>query len=420
MSTTHKETSTDTSGDKPSDAPVEQPNQPTPVTPAEDPPKDAAESTSGSKSEELSELSLLEELFPEATELYTQPQDQPDRSSKSYPKLDLPSDKSRVDSTPKRRKEPRKSAKQRMIEAFQSRGEQITALELSQCSTELTDSDFRRLIPRGKHIESWNRDGEFYRVIPGRDPLSLVRQPFYYLLFRSSKAALEYQNNASRLHKLSAMNQPSSIFSAIPPPKGFLEDGEDVHAATSTYLLKPPNLLLNLNIVMQPYSPSLSALFERGGYEPIVPTTTTDGKPLYKVLFYIEGHEPQREDLYHIFHRHAYDHGISLPLHNGSQGIAKLRDLIDLRKSSPSPQLDGAESNSEFGVEQLYQSSEQSVSQVVMHKVYNRWILEFEEEIAAKRFALLWHRQVLPEPRGAYGTWRVFEEERMCNTEVLW
>src|SRR6185312_5605542 len=107
-------------------------------------------------------------------------------------KLDLPASKQFIRREPVDR---RKSLKEQVTESFLNSGEKITVLQLEHCSTELTEIDFRRLIPKGKHIESWNRDGEFYKIIPGRDPLSLERLPFYYLLFKTPESAYAYQNN---------------------------------------------------------------------------------------------------------------------------------------------------------------------------------------------------------------------------------
>ncbi|KAF2262654.1 hypothetical protein CC78DRAFT_534684 [Lojkania enalia] len=351
--------------------------------------------------------SLLDELFPEAS-TYVQPHYPPHKTPKTYPRLELPTD---IPVIRKHTSDTPKSHRQRIVESFQNRGEQITALQLLHCSTQLTESDFRRLIPKGKHIDSWVRGGEFHKIIPGRDPLSLERLPFYYLLFKSPESALAYQMNASRLHKLNTLHQPSSIFSAIPPPKGFLEDGEDMHAATSAYLLKPPTLKQNLVVVMQPYSASLTTLIENGGYKPIVPSVAEDGRSLYKVLLHIEGWEPTQEDLYHTFKRHAYGLGISWPFHRGIHGIRKLRELVDIPKkiSSSTRELPPDASAEDSG--------EASVNQLVMNKVYNRWVIEFEEESAARRFAILWHRRVLPDVEV---TWKVVEEVRMCNAEFLW
>ena len=111
-------------------------------------------------------MSLLEELFPEAKPqkqvVVTEPQ-------KQYPKLDPPV-RGSSQAVPLPREKP-KSRRQYIRDAIQIRGSEVTVLKLSHCSTELTESDFRRAIPRGKHIEEWMRDGEYYKIIPGREPI---------------------------------------------------------------------------------------------------------------------------------------------------------------------------------------------------------------------------------------------------------
>jgi hypothetical protein len=399
-------------------------------TPTTAPGNDVAKPTPGK--DEPNGQSLLAELFPEASTL---PQPRHTEKRDEYPKVDLP------DSTSIVRRElvdQPQTLKQQVVDSFQKKGEEITVIQLSHCSTELTEADFRRLIPKGKHIDAWNRGGGFYKIIPGRDPLSLERMPFYYILFRDSESALAYQKNASRLHKLSALHQPANILSAVPAPKGFLEDGEDINAAVSSYNLLPIHHQLSLNVLMQPYNPALRALIERGGYQPIALSVDENGERIWKVLMHIEGYEPSPSDLFKIFSRDAYVHGMSIPLRNESHSsIHRLRDIVNLKTttkpiSSVNPRAYGAFNPSPSGV--LYEdpaiqsmlagadehTGAKEINQWVMNRVYNRWVLDFEDEDSARRFAVGWHRKVLPELSAGKGAWKDGEEVRVCNTEVLW
>jgi hypothetical protein len=382
---------------------------------------------------ELSEQSLLEELFPEAS---STPQPRQPEPSKRYPKLNLP------DSMPIVRREfsdRTLSLKEQVVEALQKQGEQITVLQLTNCSTELTEADFRRIIPKSKHIEGWHRDEDLYKIVPGRDPLSLERLPFYYLLFKNAEAALAYQKNASRLHKLSALHQPANIFSAIPPPRGFLEEGEDITAAISSYNLLPTHHPMSLNVLMQPYNPALRNLIERGGYQPIAPAGDEKGNHIWRVLMHIEGYEPTPSDLFKIFSRDAYKHGMILPLRNESQAsIHRLRDMINLKMSSKAisssrPRAYGTFDQSTSESEMTYddpaiesmlggadEDNPSQQNQLVMNRVYNRWVLDFEDEDIARRWSVRWHRRMLPELSHTKGAWKDSEEARICNTELLW
>jgi hypothetical protein len=437
---------------KPPPAPKEMPGHGD-TTPSKPAPEHSEEvsgrSTTSSKSvprrpDEVSEQSLLEELFPEAS---TSPPSRYAEKQDHYPKLGLPEPQGLV-----RRElvERPKTLKEQVIESFQNSGEKITILQLEHCSTELTEVDFRRLIPKGKHIEAWNRDGEFYKVIPGRDPLSLERLPFYYLLFRTPESAHAYQKNASRLHKLAALHQPSSIFSAIPAPRGFLEDGEDINAVTASYLLKPTEHAISLRTLMQPYNPSLRALIEQGGYNPIVPNVDDKNNRIYKVLMHIEGYEPSLSELFQIFKRDAWNRGMTLSLRNESlSSVHRLRDVINLKTrmqpiSTTNPRAyshrevnnasTSTSANMKFDFDDPNISAfmrsgmdgddggdvAKEINQMVMNRVYNRWIIEFDDEDKARRFSIAWHRRVLPNLVKGEKTWKDYEEVRMCNCELLW
>ncbi|CAI6340629.1 unnamed protein product [Periconia digitata] len=372
--------------------------------------------------------SLLRELFPEAYNWA-----QPHYSNRNpYPKLTLPNETPLI-----RRTEPERSKtdRERFVESFQNRTDQLTALQLLHTSLELTEADFRRIIPKGKHIESWASEGEFVRVIPGRDPISLERLPFYYIVFRTPEAALAYQNNASRLHKLCQLHQPSSILSAIPPPRGFIENGEDLGLVTSSYLLKPAGTPLNLNMVMKPYNPSLDKLIEQGGYTPIVqslsPVKKNSKTSVFKVLLKIEGHEPLPSDIYKVLRTDAYSRGLTWPFHNEEKGIRRLRDVVDLKAkvqavSSDNPRAWNANKpfeDADLGLENSggsgnSSSEQQQLNQMLMNRVYNRWLIEFEDEQAARRFARIWNMRSFPldtSPAHWMG-----EGQKMCETEFLW
>jgi hypothetical protein len=394
----------------------------------------APRKSASTQSNEVGEHSLFEELFPEAT---VSPPVRPAENREHYPKLNLPEPSNLI--RPKATNVPR-NPKDQVIESFVKRGEDITALQLEHCSTELTEFDFRRLIIKGKHIEAWNSDGAFYKVIPGRDPLSLERLPFYYLLFKSPEAAHAYQKNAGRLHKLSALHQPSNIFSAIPPPRGFLEDGEDIEAVTSSYVLKPTEHSFSLRTVMQPYHPALRALFKQGGYKPIVPNTDSKKNRVHKVLMHIEGYEPSLSDLFKILRQDAWQKGMLLTLRNeSSSSIHRLRDVINLKThllplATANPRAyDHTERSGNSGNTRLefedpniahFMKSDaenpQEINQIVMNRVYNRWILEFDDEDEARRFAIAWHRRPLPDVGSSERTWKDYEEVRICNCELLW
>jgi hypothetical protein len=378
------------------------------------------------------EQSLLEELFPEikgkitetlAAEPGPDTAEQHDarKSVKDYPRLELPKPvlfpKSSVGQF---RKRPSETERRRAEHLKAMKAEDITVLKLSNVSTELTESDFRRLVPRGKHIENWATDGEFYKVIPARNPISLERLPVYYLLFSSPSAALAYQTNASRLHKLAGLYSPTDVFSAVQPPPGFLEDGEDIAAATQRYILAPPNLRLRLTTELQPYHPWFRGLLERGGYRGVV---LPDKEDTPKVLLHIEGYEPEQQELNDLLYRDGYERGFPWPIRDGPAGILKLRDVINYRpklglKNNMDSLNEAFDTPLRLDDGSLVSSDEPYMRQQIMSKMYNRWIIQFDDVDMARRFASTYHRRVLPKP--LHLSWKVFEVERYCNTELLW
>ena len=392
------------------------------------------------------ERSLLEELFPEAT-ISPLPTPPVEKKRDEYPKLQPPAPPLPIHHVAAKvsmsKQERAQRRREEMISSFRRKMEEISVLQLAHCSTELMEVDFLRLIPKGKHIEGWRRGGEFFKIIPGRDPLSLERMPFYYLLFKSSEAALAYQNHAARLHKLSTLHQSIGMLSAVPPPKGFLEDGEDMNQIVQCYNLAPTQHHLHLSMLMQPYSPALRALIERGGYHPIVPDVDAQGQRIWKVLMHIEGYEPSTLDLFKIFNDDAWRQGMPLPLRTESMSsIHRLRDVINLKTSAKT--ISSVSPRAAYGtakhatpdatrqgvfedpvIQHLMEDTSdegnaKEVNQYVMNRVYNRWVIDFDDEAAAKRFATYWHRRVLPAGMRSRGPWEETEEARRCNTEVLW
>lgn len=390
--------------------------------------------TSAAMASDATEQSLLEELFPETNAPVPV---EPVAESEQYPKLSPPSSDRII------RPEPvasPKDPKQQIVDSFLKSGENITVLQLEHCSVELTEPDFRRVIPKGKHIEAWNRDGAYYKVIPGRNPISLERLPFYYILFKSAESAYAYQNNVARLHKLAALHQPTNIFSAVPPPKGFLEDGEDIEAITSSYLLRPTEHAPAIRTLMQPYHPGLRSLFEQGGYTPIVPDVDDKRNRIYKILLHIEGYEPNFSDLFTMFRHDAAYRGVPLPLRNESMtSLHRLRDLVNLKThvlplatTNPRAYDTARSTGTKIGYDDpsiahfmknddpVDEDIAKEISQIIMNQVYNRWILDFDDEDEARRFAIAWHRRPLPDLSKVGRTWKDYEEARTCNTELLW
>nr|POE94252.1 hypothetical protein CFP56_16492 [Quercus suber] len=147
-------------------------------------------------------------------------------------------------------------------------GERQTILLLRNASKNLTEDDFRRVVPQGQHIEGWSLEqSNFIKVVPGRDLATLEQQNFYYLLFANQMAAFSYQGHVSRLSSLALNYTPSSVTSPAPPPPGYqLSDGTDLYSALQSYSLTPPSQLISLRQLQAPLSPLLQSVLQHHGY----------------------------------------------------------------------------------------------------------------------------------------------------------
>jgi hypothetical protein len=150
---------------------------------------------------------------------------------------------------------------------------------------------------------------------------------------------------------------------------------------------------------------------------------------------HIEGYEPTPMDLFKILRTDAYLRGASLSLRNESDSsIHRLRDLINLKtRTLPITSTRPRQSNSsdlkvEFEdptIGYLLQGSgtievddAKGINQEVMSRAYNRWILDFDDEDEARRFAVSWHRRDLL--KISEKGWKDHQQQRTCNCELLW
>ncbi|KAI9787999.1 MAG: hypothetical protein M1816_007303 [Peltula sp. TS41687] len=285
------------------------PPPPSPTDPAPSPAKQPSTSAPDS---------LLDELFPGASKPAEEPRARPTR--RHIPRLELPVDlvpgdgqrldrwwkrykaaRTRVERKPmgpkpigliERYVEASREPKARLVEeegrshgsirypwrmpqeekkpARLANGQEVALLALYNASTSLTESDFRRIVPRGKHIREWRGEGEILEIIPGRDPETLTPLGFYFLLFASYSSAITYRNEALRLHRLAQKHTPRSLQSPIPPPPGYIVDGEDVYAALQSYTLLPPSQKLVLHVLDPPFTPAVQEILDQGGYARLV------------------------------------------------------------------------------------------------------------------------------------------------------
>ncbi|CZT16346.1 uncharacterized protein RCC_02188 [Ramularia collo-cygni] len=215
--------------------------------------------------------SLVEQLFPEETKRYEAAQ----KILREVPRLALDALQTPAPAKPlasPTSDEPTRSWKAMKLEnIMRAAGPGTAMLVLRNATPNLTEEDFRRLIPQGKHIEGWTLEqGDIIKVIPGRNMADLSPKNAYYLLFSSALSAFSYQGHVTRIHTLASQHTPSSDTSPIPPPPGYIIEGLDVHAAIEAYALVPPGQRLELRGIKPPLSPAMQHLLKYKGYQGLV------------------------------------------------------------------------------------------------------------------------------------------------------
>ncbi|EME41853.1 hypothetical protein DOTSEDRAFT_74045 [Dothistroma septosporum NZE10] len=251
--------------------------------------------------------SLVEQLFPEESKRYEAQQ----KASREIPRLPIESP-TQLPSTSRilQQEAPKRSplAQQLYAQAAQA-SPGTSVLVLRNASTNLTEEDFRRLIPQGRHIEGWTLDeGDIIKVIPGRNLSTLARENFYYLLFSSALSAFTYQGHVTRIHSLAAMHTPSSVTSPIPPPPGYLVEGLDLHSAIQAYSLIPPSQKLELRQLRPPLTPVVRALVKYKGHPNII---QRPGRMPFEARLTLEGPQLQASAIRHIIMESAKARSLS-------------------------------------------------------------------------------------------------------------
>ena len=234
-------------------------------------------------------------------------------------------------------------------------------------------------------------------MIPGRDPYTLQPLEHYFLLFPNPACARAYQDHAGSTHRMARTHTPTSITSPLPPTRGMLISGEDVHALLQDYALCPPSQTLSLRTLFSPYAHSIKRLLDHGGYDAIVHPHDKTAKA---VLFWVEGYQPSTHALRDVIARDGSDRGLSWGVADGEGSIEKLK--------IPAANVEEPEDSSSMADLELRPRK---------HAGLSRWILSFNDEAEARRFARCWHRRPYPMPsdRNTFG-----EPSPLVHAEFIW
>ncbi|ROW05271.1 hypothetical protein VSDG_00152 [Cytospora chrysosperma] len=128
-------------------------------------------------------------------------------------------------------------------------GSHSTVVVISGTSPSLTETDFYRIAPEGKHVEGWA--GGLVKVVQARDSITYEPLGQYYLMFYSRPSALAYVDEVNRLHALSRklLHAPAAsgrevargaLDQAPATPQPYLTDEEQ--AAVRSFTLLSPSI----------------------------------------------------------------------------------------------------------------------------------------------------------------------------------
>lgn len=253
--------------------------------------------------------SLIEQLFPERYAEGGTHRDQVRQVPFIEPEeIQTPRPETRL--APQHEEQSRQSIRaERLRRQMEKQPPNTAVLVLRNAGKNLTEEDFRRVIPQGKHLEGWTLEqGDILRTIPARDMETLEPNGSYFLLFSSPLSAFTYQGHVTRIHRTVMANTPSSLLSPIAPPPGYFVDGMDAHEAIHSYTLLSPDRTLELRQLKPPLAPALQSLVKHGGFEPLMKRRS---RMRFEARLTLEGPQIPLPDIRHILRQSARHRGLS-------------------------------------------------------------------------------------------------------------
>jgi len=371
--------------------------------------------------------SLIEQLFPEETKRDHEARARRQREIPRLPLEIMPEGgqtrADRVSRLVPHSNESRRAVQSRREMELRSQADsQTSVLVLLNASKNLTEEDFRRLIPKGQHLDGWRMEqGDILKVIPGRNLATLEQENYYYLVFSSPLSAFVYQGHATRISRLAAQHTPDSLHTALAPTPGFMENGIDVYAAIQSYTLTSSTQTLNLRQLRPPLSPLLSSVIGRGGYSAIL--DRPDRMP-YEVRLTLEGPQLHTSRIRYIVYESGRERALGWSGGDESNiKISKYEPVPPTRST-----LRGGGSGPRNRTEDSQLLMDMNKSQVSfpgsehVEKKYkqanNVYILGFHTEHAAQSFIRYWHRKPMDWAKKSVDS--EGDLPPIANAELLW
>ena len=269
-------------------------------------------------------------------------------------------------------------------------------------------------------------------VIPGRDMTTLEKLGYYYLLFKSPISAFIYQGQATRISKLVKMYTPSSLASQMPPPPGYLSEGEDIHELMQSYALTPPRQNISIRQLAPPLTPVIEHIVRSQGYPHIV--NRPERAPA-EVLMRLDGPQMTVFTMKDSFNKAERARGV--PWVGGEYGnlkITKWEPIIEhISPLSPDKlpkkagwdewaEGDVAVTGARNGPDSERPTSDEEIKEEarlrdrVQRKDVPRYILGFANDAEASIFVRFWHRR----PFGEHLNHEHGELAATIHAEILW
>lgn len=255
----------------------------------------------------------------------------------------------------------------------------VAVVVLRKAGSHLMESDFRRLMPGGRHIEGWSSQGDLLKVIRVRDRTSLDRQREYILVFSDAATAQRFINHVNEVHLYCKANRPGSMFSAVPPPPLLDEATGEVKFTSPvyTYSLVPLSHEPSLRLVRQPFSPLMQEIVQLGGYPSL---TETQGSK-FEVLLSFTGFLATVQHVHSAMEADGRTRGAFWRTGGRGRGVRQL--------DAPSaPAMDF-----ELDLDDSGYDPDEDPSNRPSRIRTRKFVVSFEDEQEAVRFAAAWHRK---------------------------
>ena len=380
-----------------------------------------------------SKLSLAEQLFPEESKRHEASQTAP-RDVPRIP-VEAPSTLSHVQVTKRDRKAGHISAGAAAARAQRRAEEPHRGILVLRCASHnLTEEEFRRVEPRGLHIEGWKLDeGRIERVIPGRHKDTLAPDGSYLILFSSRISAFEYQGHVTRIHRMAVANTPDSLMSNIKPPPGYIIQDIDAHAALEAYTLIPPTQPLELRSLKPPWSPLVNSIVHHGGRMRYM---RFKDKSKFELRLTLEGPQLGVSEIRWIIYKSGQTRGLSWSgddksaprvllwypyppeSSQGPRSTARGNNNANRSRSDIDSPVDDEDVVPE-PVQALEESSGGGLK-LKRRTPGNVFIIGFPTETSAESFRAHWHRRPMQWPPGDHPNTGETDAPPITNVQKLW